>query len=53
MAVSIVMRRLQKVDYDYDKTTLQQRPVVFLCFEKVFALVRMLVLYKTALCGRY
>lgn len=51
--VSTVMRRLQKDDYDYNKTTLQQHPVVFLCFVKVFALVRMLVLYKMALCRRY
>ena len=48
-----VLRRLQKDDYDYNKTTLQQHPVVFLCFVKVFALVRMLVLYKMALCRRY
>lgn len=46
-----VVRRLQKDDDDNNKSTLQQHPVVFHCFDKVFAVVRVSVLCNMALCS--
>lgn len=45
-----VVRRLQKDDDDNSKSTLQQHPVVFHRFDKVYVLVRMSVLRNMARC---